>query len=117
MLRPGGRITFFTAVGDPAATPVQREQFFPDSHAVAEEPYPEMMAAAGFVDVTCEDMTGEYLATAAAGIAAAERLADRLRDALGPEVFAAKQERRQRMLAAGRAGLVTRILVTGRRAG
>ena len=118
MLRPGGRIAFYTIfipqglaerdyrraarVGAPGVTSWRREQ-------------PALLRAAGFSNVSQTDVTPEYLRLLRAWTEARERHAAGLREADGEAAFAEKQRENRARLAAIEAGLLRRCLLVAER--
>ncbi len=118
VLKPGGRLAFFVIRDQPGLTPAQlaeakaRDNMF----LVTAVPYPELLARSGFEDVTEEDVTPAYRATAERWLAVAAGMEPQLRAAMGADVFEDKQRRRRSRLEEIDAGLVGRALLTARRA-
>ena len=74
------------------------------------------MERAGFVDVDCFDVSGEYLETTNGWLNGWESEADELRELVGIDAFDLQQGRRRQHVAAIERGQLLRYLVSGRRA-
>lgn len=75
-------------------------------------PYPELLSAAGFEDVTERDVTPDYRNTASRWLVEAGNLESELRAVLGDDLFEEKQGNRRRSVGAIEAGDVGRSLLT-----
>jgi hypothetical protein len=107
----------FFAVVIPDDVPAEVTAEFADvlpGFAGADAPYPEMLETAGFTAITAEDVTGAYGVTSARWQDVSFALGDRLREALGADVFDEKRETRTRSLEAIRAGALGRRFYTAR---
>ena len=76
-----------------------------------------MLQSAGFVDITEQDVTAEFLRTARGWVQGRERYAADLRQSLGESEFARKQSESRAQISAIEAGLLRRSLFTAKRAG
>lgn len=117
MLRPGGRSAFGVIFPTPGLPPDERRRAVeagPPNVALRSS-YPNMLEAAGFVDVEEHDRTTEYLVTVRRKLAATERLATRLIELLGPDGFVEEKQRRLGAVDAIEAGLLRRAVFAARR--
>lgn len=117
LLRPGGRTGFGVIFGASGLSPAERRRV-----TLAGPPewrlrrtYPEMLRAAGFVDVEERDVTPEYLEVARRKLALSERLADGLSELMGPAEYAEAHAKRGRCVAAIEDGLLRRAIFVARR--
>ena len=119
LLRPGGRIGFYTIVESPGMSPkARRRARAAGPRAVAmRSDHQRLLCAAGFRDVTELDVTSAFAATAAAWLAETDPYAEALAGLEPPGAFEQRQADRRSMLAAIRAGLLRRALVLARTRG
>jgi hypothetical protein len=116
LLRPGGRIGFYTiaeAPGLPAAARRRARAAGPRAVAMRSDHH-RLLAAAGFLGVTELDVTPVFAATVAAWLAETEPHTAELARLEPPGAFAHRQADRRRMLAAVHAGLLRRVLLLAR---
>jgi cyclopropane fatty-acyl-phospholipid synthase-like methyltransferase len=116
LLRPAGRIGFYTIVESPGLSPAARRRArAAGPRAVAmRSDHHRLLRAAGFHDITERDVTPAFAATAAAWLAETEPHTDELARLEPPGAFAQRQADRRRMLAAIHAGLLRRVLLLAR---
>ncbi len=119
VLRPGGRLAFFVIRSRPGLSPEElaeakeRDSMF----VVTETPYAELLARAGFVDVSEEDVTAAYRATASRWLEEAAAMEAELRAAMGAAVYEDKLRRRRSRIEEVDARLIERALLTARAPG
>ncbi len=119
VLRPGGRLAFFVIRSRPGLSPEElaeakeRDSMF----VVTETPYAELLARAGFVDVSEEDVTAAYRATASRWLEEAAAMEAELRAAMGAAVYEDKLRRRRSRIEEVDARLIGRALLTARAPG
>jgi hypothetical protein len=113
VLRPGGRIAYFTIFITPGVTKRQhRKAVRLGPRAVgAKMDQRELLAASGFVQISVKDVTGEFLQTARAWYQNARELEPDLRATIGDELFDEQQGDRQSLIAGVEEGLLSRALV------
>jgi SAM-dependent methyltransferase len=113
LLRPGGRIGFYSIVESPGLSAAARRRArAAGPRAVAmRSDHRRLLRAAGFGDITESDVTAAFAATAAAWLAETEPYTAELSRLEPPGTFAQRQADRRRMLAAIHAGLLRRVLV------
>ncbi|HEU4397503.1 MAG TPA: hypothetical protein VFU54_06665 [Actinomycetota bacterium] len=119
LLRPGGRIGFYTIVESPGLSPAARRRARragPRAVAMRSDHY-RLLGAAGFQDILEIDVTPAFAASAAAWLAETERHAEELARLEPPGAFAQRQADRRSMLAAIDAGLLRRALLLARTRG
>jgi hypothetical protein len=116
LLRPAGRIGFYTIVEAPGLPPAARRRArAAGPRAVAmRSDHHRLLRAAEFQDITEIDVTPAFAATAAAWLAETEPHADELARLEPPGAFAQRQADRRRMLAVIHAGLLRRVLLLAR---
>lgn len=116
-LRPGGATAFtviFPAAGLSPADARRAAQAGPP-HCATPAPYPDLLRAAGFVDIAEHDLTPAYLATARRKLHVAAVFADGMADMLGPAEFEDMQARRRLAVDAIADGLLRRARFVARR--
>jgi hypothetical protein len=116
LLRPGGRIGFYTIHEPPGLSPAARRRArAAGPRAVAtRSDHQRLLRAAGFGDITELDVTPAFAATAAAWLAETEPHVEALARLEAPGAFQQRQADRRSMLAAIRAGLLRRALLLAR---
>jgi len=116
LLRPGGRIGFYTIVESPGLSPAARRRArAAGPRAVAmRSDHHRLLRAAALHDITEVDVTPAFAATAAAWLAETEPHADELARFEPPGAFQQRQADRRILLAAIHAGLLRRVLVLAR---
>lgn len=116
LLRPGGRIAFFTITVAEDLPPTRHRRAVRDGpRAVASaRPQAELLRRAGFDDVAETDVTDEYLRTSEALMTETERHLDQLR-APDPATFDSRLGDQRRTLNAIREGLLRRSLLVASR--
>jgi cyclopropane fatty-acyl-phospholipid synthase-like methyltransferase len=110
LLRPGGRLAFLTiliAPGLPARMHRQAAAAGPSSATTPD--LMELVERAGFADVRLVDVTGDYLDTARAWLAARERHRDELRP-LDPADYDERIAKGRAAISAIEQGLLRRAL-------
>ncbi len=117
LLRPAGRTAFFTIHAADGLTPWQRRRASRDGPlAVATaRPYPGLLAAAGFIDVTEENCTAAFASAARGWIEQNEMRRHELVALIGEASFIERQAERRVQLAAVEDGVLRRSLFTARR--
>ena len=114
LLRPGGRHAFTTIHTPPDLSPAEhRMAGVSGPPAVAGADPAELLARAGFTDITAYDVTADYLATSTAWRAARVRHRDTLRP-LDPEVYDDRLARGAAEARALQAGILRRSLYVAR---
>ena len=115
MLKPGGRIAYYTiyVVPDLSAADYRRMMKFWPSGATGRRLPLEMLEAAGFIDVHETDVTKQYELTTRGWLEGRRRHYDGLKQALGEEAL----EEGESILSSIKEGLVRRSLLTARRPG
>ena len=118
LLRPGGRIAYFTIFTTPGLSKrAQRRAVRQGPRAVASRrEQPELLEAAGFAEVMATDVTAEFLATAGRWVRYASKFEGELRRTLGDELFDQQQTDRREMISAIQEGLLSRALFEGTKA-
>lgn len=119
MLKPGGRIAFYTIFVPGGLTDREYRRAAragPRSVATRRQ-HQEMLRSAGFVDIQEQDVTPEFLRTARGWVQARKRYAADLRKSLGESEFAQKQSESRANISAIESGLLRRSLFTAKRAG
>ena len=114
LLRPGGRLAFTTihvAPGLDSGTHHRAVRAGPP-HVATRRPYPELVAQAGFVDVTEIDVTDDYARTQQAWLDGYEAHSEQLRSVISDTDFALGQSERRRTRAAIDDGVLRRSLLT-----
>lgn len=119
VLRPGGRTAFSVIFPTPGLSDTQARRAIEAGppECALRTTYPDLLRAAGFVDVEEHDVTPAYLATARRKLEESELFASGLADALGPDEFEETQARRRRAIHAIADGLLRRgvfVAVSGR---
>ena len=116
LLRPGGRIGFYTIVESPGLSAAARRRArAAGPRAVAmRSDHQRLLRAAGFDDILELDVTSAFAATAAAWLAETEPYAEELARLEAPGAFAQRQADRRSMLATIHAGLLRRALLLAR---
>lgn len=117
LLRPGGRMAFTTIHVSPGldASRRRRAHRAGPAHVAARQPYRDLVARAGFVDLEDTDLTDEYGRTQQDWFDAAERHAGELRRLISDAEFEAAQADRRQTLEAIAGGLLRRSLFTALR--
>ncbi len=113
LLRPGGRIAFYTIFIPPGISREDRERVLrlgdpPEVASAAEQG--ALLRSAGFSDIDETDVTGEFLVTARGWLGGRERFAAQLRRREGAAAFDEGQTNRRARVAAIGAGLLRRAL-------
>jgi len=118
LLRPGGRIAFYTIFIAPGVSEADRRRIL----ALGDPPWlaspagqSELLRSAGFIEVEETDVTDEYLLTARGWYEGRERYAVELRQLDGEAEFGQNQAWRKRRLPAIEAGLLRRSLFVARK--
>ncbi len=119
VLRPGGRLAFFTIfIPEGLSDDAYRRAVIAGASAI-ETPrhrqHTEMLASAGFVDISETDVTEEFLDIARRWFEARNGRADELKAALGESEFLRVQTESQATVSAIEAGLLRRSLFVARR--
>jgi hypothetical protein len=117
ILKPGGRLAFFTIQPTPGLTGNDRRRANaagPGSGAVRTS-YQSMMRSAGFENISATDVTAEYRATQQRWIDTGVRHETSLRTSMGDEMYDDRLDSRRRTLAGLDEGLLARFLYTARR--
>ena len=117
LLKPGGRLAFFTIEvphGVSGASRRRAVQAGPPA-AGSRRPVSELLQAAGFTDVTVDDVTAEFRVTQSQWLGEWDRRADALRGCLGVEMFETRQQERRTALAVIDEGLLRRSLYVATR--
>lgn len=117
LLRPGGRLGFYTIYIPPGLTDDayrQAVQAGPDAVASRRDHLP-LLRSAGFADISETDVTAEFLRVARTYLEARRRHADELRRSEGEAEFDRMQGERRDRIAAIEAGLIRRSLFIARR--
>ncbi len=116
LLRPSGRIAYFTITVAPDLPAARHRRAVRDGpRAVAStRPQDELLRRAGFVDVSETDATDEYLRTSEALVVENERHLEQLR-APDPATFDQRLTDQRAMVVALREGLLRRSLLVGSR--
>jgi cyclopropane fatty-acyl-phospholipid synthase-like methyltransferase len=114
LLRPGGRLAFTTIYVTPGLDAARHRRAVRAGpfHVAARRPYPELVAQAGFVDITDIDVTDEYAVTQQAWCDATASRAAELRSVMPASELAAAQADRRLTRAAIAEGLLRRSLLT-----
>jgi cyclopropane fatty-acyl-phospholipid synthase-like methyltransferase len=117
LLRPGGRLAFFTIFVAPGLAPAARRRARRSGpRAVAtRSDHQRLLAGAGFVDIDERDATAEFARTARAWIEERDRHADELRAVESASVFDERRRNGRVQLRAVEDGLLRRALFTARR--
>jgi hypothetical protein len=118
LLRPGGRIAYFTIFTTPGLSKREhRRAVRLGPRAVgSHREQPELLEAAGFVEVTATDVTTDFLTTARRWVRFASKFEGDLRSTLGDALFDEQQTDRRKMIAAIEEGLLSRALFEGTKA-
>jgi hypothetical protein len=118
LLRPGGRIAYFTIFTTPGLSKrAHRRAVRVGPRAIASSrEQPELLEAAGLVEVAATDVTTEFLATARRWVSYASKFEGDLRSTLGDTLFDEQQTDRRAMIAAIEEGLLSRALFEGTKA-
>jgi hypothetical protein len=114
ILRPGGRIAFFSIHPVAGLTRAQRRRASRDGPiAVATaRPYRQLLAAAGFAQVAERDCTADFAATTRAWLHHSDVHHAGLVALLGEQAVAERQAERQDQLRAIEDGILARSLLT-----
>lgn len=118
MLKPGGRIAFYTIHMADGLSPADYRR---TSRAVGtavtswRRTQEDLLRAAGFADIATTDVTREYTATARALLEGRSRYEPELRTAWGDVDFEDRQRRSELGVAAIEAGHLRRALLSARR--
>ena len=117
MLRPGGRIAFYTIVVAPGLPVASRRRAAKAGPPQVSSPRDmgSLLGSAGFVGIEERDVTGEFRRVAQARRDANERHADGMRALQGEAEFAERQAERREQLKAIDAGLLRRCLLIAER--
>ena len=118
LLRPGGRVAYFTITVADDLTPAKRRRaVHAGPRAVSSKaPQADLLRRAGFADVDETDVTDDYLRTIESWTLENERRRDDLR-AADPEAFDERMADTWEALHAARDGLLRRSLLVACRAG
>ena len=118
VLKPGGRLAFYTIVVAPGLSAPDYHQralaWGPPAVSARRRGHEEVLRAAGFTNIAVTDLTDEFLRIARDRFGARERYAKAFRITEGPE-FDAKQREDALQIAATEAGLLRRALFTATR--
>jgi cyclopropane fatty-acyl-phospholipid synthase-like methyltransferase len=114
LLRPGGRMAFTTIYVPDDLTPKQHRVGVRAGpwQVATRRPYPELVAQAGFEDITEVDVSDDYLTTQQAWRDQNEAHSATLRELIAEDDFRAAQRDRRRALEAIAAGLLKRSVFT-----
>ncbi len=118
MLRPGGRLAFYTIFIPPGLSEAayrRARETGPSGVASRRRAQPELLRSAGFVRVSEIKLTFEFLHIARAWLEARERHAAELRQSEGESQFEQKQAEDRREVEAIEAGLLRRSLFVAQR--
>lgn len=118
MLRPGGRLAFYTIFIPPGLSEAayrRARQLGPSGVASRRRAQPELLRSAGFVRVSETNLTAEFLRIARAWLEARERHAAELRQSEGESQVEQKQAEDRREVNAIEAGLLRRSLFVAER--
>ena len=117
MLRPGGRTAFYTIHPAAGLTPAQRRRAARSSAPAvsAARPYEDLLATAGFTEISRTDCTAEFAATAQAWLSEWDASFAGLAALYGEEFVAERQRKRCAQLRAIGDGLLVRSLFTATR--
>jgi len=113
LLRPGGKIAFYTIFIAPAASDADRRRILAlgDPPALASSATEtELLRSAGFAGIEETDETEAYLRTSRGWYEARQRYAKELRELDGAQAFEEGQENRRKRIAFIEAGLQRRAL-------
>lgn len=118
LLRPGGRIAYFTIFTTPGLSKRDhRRAVRLGPRAVASRRgQAELLEAAGLVEVVETDVTAVFLETARRWVNYASKFEGDLRSTLGDTLFDEQQAARRAMIAAIEEGLLSRALFEGTKA-
>ncbi|MCH7811527.1 MAG: hypothetical protein IH958_02755 [Chloroflexi bacterium] len=117
MLKPGGRLAFYTIFITPGLPERERRrarQSGPSAAYSRSEPQ-TLLRSAGFVQIAERDATEEYLRFTRDLLDASERHAKALRESIGEAAFAQRLSQRRAAIAATEAGLLRRSLFVAER--
>ena len=117
ILKPGGRLAFFTIQPTPGLTGRDRRRANaagPGSVAVRTS-YQSLLRTAGFEKITAIDSTADYRATQQHWIDAGARHEESLRASMGDEMYSDRLNSRERTLAGVDEGLLARFFYTAQR--
>ena len=119
LLRPWGRMAFFTIFVAPGLPPAAQRRARQDGpRAVAtRSDCRRLLAAAGFIDLQEIDATAAFVHTARAWLDERERHAAELAAVESKETFQERQQDHRALLAAAEDGLLHRALFTATRPG
>ena len=118
LLRPSGKIAFYTIFIAPGASDADRRSMLAlgDPPALASSATEaELLRSAGFVGIEETDETQEYLRTSRGWYEGRERYAEELRQIEGAQAFADGQENRRKRIGFIEAGLQRRALFVAAR--
>ncbi|HEX6858402.1 MAG TPA: hypothetical protein VF204_24150 [Streptosporangiaceae bacterium] len=117
MLRPGGRTAFYTIHPAAGLTPAQRRRAARSGAPAVStaRPYEDLLATAGFTQISRADCTAEFAATAQAWLSEWDASFAGLAALYGEEFVAERQRRRRAQLRAIGDGLLARSLFTATR--
>ena len=118
LLRPGGRIAYFTIFTTPGLSKGDHRRAVrlgPRAVASRRE-QAELLEAAGLVEVVATDVTTDFLETARRWVNYASKFEGDLRSTLGDTLFDEQQADRRAMIAAIEEGLLSRALFEGTKA-
>ncbi len=115
LLRPAGRTAYFTIFTTPGLSkPDHRRAVRLGPRAVnSRREQPDLLEAAGFVQIVVNDVTEDFLQTARRWLSHASELEDELRATIGDELFDEQQTARKEMITAVEEGLLSRALFVG----
>jgi len=115
LLRPGGRLAFFTIEVTPGLSPDQHRRALAAGPPTPAGPdITGLLQRARFVDVVAEDRTADYLETARAWLAARLRHRDEMRP-VDPATYDLRITDGEVAIPAIEAGLLRRMLYVARR--
>lgn len=118
MLRPGGRLAFYTIFIASGLTEAEYRRVLSledPPEVVSRAGPPELLRSAGFADFEEIDVTDEYVRTARGWYEARERYASELRESEGEAEFADSQASRKQRLELIGGGLLRRSLFVAQR--
>jgi len=113
VLRPGGRIAFYTIHASPGLPEREYQRVLrvrSPGLGTFRRDHSDLLASAGFALVLETDVTAEFLRIAKGWLEGRERYSDQLRAVEGEAEFAAGQAERQRSVEAIAEGLLRRSL-------
>lgn len=117
VLRPGGRLAFFTITASPGlSADARRRALIAGPPEIGERrDHRTMLASSGFDEISETDVTADFLDIARRWLVARERRAEDLKRALGEDEFVRGQTESRATIAAIDQGLLRRSLFVSRR--